>query len=120
MRAVRALLLHPAGEAAAKAAGTSLRTLRRYTARPHVRAALAREALIKLRATTTALARHAEGAADALGRMAVGEMTPNSARVRACAAVISAAVRAIELEELAARVEELEKSAVTRREGGLQ
>lgn len=114
MRAVRALLQHPQGEDAAKAAGIGLRTLRRYLARPHVRAALAKEATVRLRATTLALARHAEGAADAVGRMARGEIAADPARVRACAVVIAAATRAIETEELAKRIEELERAATAR------
>lgn len=115
-RVVKALLVHALGETAAKAAGVGLRTLRRYVARPHVREALRRGALERLHGTTAALARHCEGAADDLGKMATGALEPNAGRVRACVAVLELAARAIEIEDLAARIDELERTAAPRKE----
>jgi hypothetical protein len=96
---VKALLAHQLGEAAAKVAGVSLRTLRRYTARPHVREALRRGALDRMRATTAGLARHCEAAADALGQMAAGTLPATVARTRAAIAVVELAIRAVEAED---------------------
>lgn len=107
---IAASLAHSKQEDAAKAAGVSLRTFQRTIAREHVRAALAREATRRLRGVVVGLARHAEVAADALGKMAAGEIQPNGARVRACIGVLEYAVRAIEVEDFEARLRELELS----------
>jgi hypothetical protein len=103
-----AALEHADQETAAKAAGLTLRTYQRYLAMPPVRAAIAAGAMERLRRVTTAIARHAEKAADVLGEMARGTTPATSARVRACTAVLEAAQRARAVEDHEVRLVEIE------------
>jgi hypothetical protein len=109
-RAIAARLAHDRLEDGATAAKLSLRTFQRILAKEHVRAALAAEATRRLRSVTVSLARRAERAADCLGQMADGTLPPQGARVRACIGVLEFALRAVETEDLARRIEELERA----------
>lgn len=120
-RAVQAAFAHVGQENAARATAVSLRTYSRIMARPHVIAEKHRVTVSKLRAIGVALARHAEGAATALGEMATGAAAPQGAKVRACEAVLEFAARWIETEDLENRIRELEANAATSQpEGGYQ
>jgi hypothetical protein len=114
LRFVRARLVHPKLEDVAKESGIGLRTARRYSVRPHIRAAVEREALTRLRATTTALARYAERAVDALGQSACGDLPASPAKVRAAVAIVELSLRAVEVEDLAQRLDALEKAAAVK------
>lgn len=93
---------------AAAAARVSLRTFQRIAARPQVAAAIQAETMQRLRRMSVALGRHAERAAETLGRMANGELPPTLPRVAACRAVCEFAMRALEVEHIEARLAEIE------------
>jgi hypothetical protein len=114
IRLIAAVLATDGQEAAAKRAGLSVRTAQRYLARAHVQQALAAEAVKRLRAMTTRLARHAEAAVEDLGQMATGSIPATSARVRACVAVWQAGTRAIELEDHEVRLRAIEAAIAKR------
>lgn len=93
---------------AAKAADRSPRTGRRWKVEPAVAAAI-RDRLTEAMAQARAvLAAGASRAARALVSMAGGESPAESARVSACRAVTEGATKLIEIEELQARLADLE------------
>jgi uncharacterized membrane protein (DUF106 family) len=53
-----------------------------------------------------------------LGKMMVEQSAPASTRVRAAEAIINHAAKAIEIEDIEARVSELERAAGTQKPGG--
>ena len=53
-----------------------------------------------------------------LGKMMVDQTPPPSTRVRAAEVIINQAAKAIELEDIEARVAELERAAGTQKRGG--
>lgn len=97
------------------------RHVRRLLARERVRAALDAAARAGLRESTSLMGRGAVRAARALVAMAGGEMPPTNARVAACRAVLDAAGRLIDLEDMEARIAQLEaERGMQRRPRGWQ
>lgn len=109
--AVAALLTQRNMEEAAKAVGISTTTLVSWLKQPEFQTAY-REA--KRAAFSQAIARLQQGsvaAATALLKTIVDPNTPASVRVRASECVLNHGLRAIEVEDIEARVSELEKAA---------
>jgi hypothetical protein len=98
VRIVAAALAHSTQEEAARAAGVSLRTYQRRLATEPVRDALSEAATAQLRDVTVALSRHASKAVEVLGQMTDGTLAPQSARVKAAAAVVTLAMKVRELD----------------------
>lgn len=108
-KAVVALLAAPTVQAAAEAAGVSERTLWRWLQQPEFKEAYRQarreavsHAIGRLQQATT---RAVETLEEVMGNPEAKE----SARVSAAKTVLDAALKALELEDLEARVEELER-----------
>jgi hypothetical protein len=107
-QAVAALLTHRNVEEAAKAVGISTRTLIRWMKEPEFQAPFREarrlaysQAVAKLQQGTTA-------AATTLIKVLLDQQTPASVRVRAAECILNHSLRALEFEDLEARVAELE------------
>ena len=113
--AIAALLTQRNVEEAARAAGIGVRTLLRWLQLPEFQAAY-RQA--RREAFGQAVARLQQGtsaAATTLLKTMIDPATPASVRVRAAEAIFNHAAKAIEIEDIEARVAELERTS-----GGLE
>ena len=109
--AVAALLIHRNHEEAAKAVGIGTATLLRWQKQPEFQKAY-REARRAAFGQAIARLQQMSGAAVAtLGKMMVEPTAPHSTRVRAAECIINHAAKAIEIEDVEARVTELERAA---------
>ena len=109
--AIAALLTHRTVEEAAKAVGISTNTLLRWQRLPEFEVAyrLARRSMF---AQAAARLQQAAGTAvSVLLRVMVDASTPPAAKIRAADSVLDHAARAIELEDIEARLAELERIA---------
>jgi len=108
---VAALLTQPNVDAAARSVGISVATLMRWQKEPEFQKAL-REARRAAFGQAIARLQQMSGAAVAtLGKMMVEQTAPHSTRVRAAEAIINHSSKAIEIEDIEARVSELERAA---------
>jgi hypothetical protein len=108
--AIAALLVHRSTEEAAKAAKIGVATLLRWLKIPEFAAAY-REA--KRAAYSQSIARMhqmASAAVTTLGKVMVDPATPPATKVRAADSILSHTAKAIELEDIEARVAELERA----------
>ena len=115
--AIAALLTHRNIEEAADAAGIGARTLLRWLKLPEFDAAY-RDA--RRKAFGQAVARLQQGtsaAATTLLKVMIDPSTPASVRVRAADSVFNHAAKAIELEDIEARVAALEQAAASGKSG---
>jgi predicted negative regulator of RcsB-dependent stress response len=115
--AVVALLTQRNLEEAAKTVGISANTLLNWLKVPEFQAAY-REA--KRAAYSQAVARLQQGAAAAattMLKMMIDSNTPASVRIRAAECVMNHATKAIEIEDIEARVAELERATQASKEG---
>jgi hypothetical protein len=109
--AILALLTQPNVEQAARAVGIGLRTLYRWQNEPELDAAY-RAARRPAFSQSVARLQQASGAAvSTLLRVMVDAKTPPSTKVRASECILNHAAKAIELEDIEARVAELERAA---------
>ena len=113
--AIAALLTQCNIDEAAKAAGISTRTLMRWlkvpeflTAYREARRAAYSQAVAKLQQGTTA-------AATTLLKVMLDQATPASVKARAAECVMTHSAKAIEIEDIEARVSELERAAGTQK-----
>jgi len=109
--AIAALLLEPTMADAAKSVGIGEVTLWRWLKREDFQAAYMKA---KKKAVTQAVARLQQitsKAVDTLEAVMKDEDAPASSRVTAARVVLETSLKAIELEDLTARVEQLEKAA---------
>jgi hypothetical protein len=98
-------------EEAAKAAGISMRTMMRWLNVPEFQTAY-REARRKAYSQAVAkLQQGATAAATTLLKVMLDQNTPASVRVRAAECVMNHSSKAIEIEDVEARVTELERAA---------
>ena len=116
--AIAALLTQRNIEEAAKAAGIGANTLLRWMKVPEFQAAYREarraaysQAVAKLQQGTTA-------AATTLLKVMLDQSTPASVKVRAAECVMTHSAKAIEIEDIEARVSELERTAGTQKKGG--
>jgi uncharacterized protein (DUF2267 family) len=109
--AIQALLTARSIEDAARIASVPLRTLRRWLKEPEFAAAY-REAQREVYAQQTARMQQMCGAAvTTLGKIMVDPAAPASTRVRAAQAILEGTARAIEHEDVEARLAALERAA---------
>jgi hypothetical protein len=115
--AVAALLVQRNLEDAARAAGISAKTLLRWMKEPEFDAAyrIARRAAFGQ--SIARLQQGASAAATTLLKTMIDPNTPASVRVRAAECVMNQATKAIEIEDVEARVSELERANPT---GGMR
>jgi hypothetical protein len=112
-QAIAALLTQRNIEEAAKAAGISMRTMMRWLNVQEFQAAY-REARRKAYSQAVAkLQQGATAAATTLLKVMLDQNTPASVKVRAAECVMNHSSKAIEIEDVEARVTELERAADT-------
>ena len=109
--AIAALLTHRSLEEAARAVGVATKTLLRWLKEPEFDTAY-RAARRAAFSQTNARIQQASGAAAAtMLKLMVDSTAPASVRLRAAECVLNHAARAIEIEDIEARVAELERAA---------
>ena len=112
-RMILALLEHPTNEKAATALGISTVTLWRAMQKPEFAEAF-RKARREAFSQSVARLQHASNAAvGTLLRVMTDREAPAASRVRAADVVLQTALRGIEMEDLEARLDRLERSAET-------
>jgi phage terminase small subunit len=94
---------------AATAAGISARSGRRWKTKPEIAAAIRVRMSENIAVGRAILAAGMSKAATGLVAMASGEALADSARVSACRAVVENATKLIEIDEMVARLEQLEE-----------
>jgi hypothetical protein len=115
--AIAALLAQPSVEHAARSIGIATRTLIRWQKLPEFQAAL-RQARRDAFSQSLARLQQASGAAvTTLLKVMVDPNTPASSKVRAADSVLDHSAKAIELEDIEARVAELERAAEASKSG---
>jgi hypothetical protein len=108
--AIVALLTHRTTEEAARATGIGSATLLRWQKEPEFQAAY-RDAKRAAYAQAIARMHHLTSAAvSTLGKVMLDPNTPASTRVRAADSILSHTAKAIEIEDIDARVSELERA----------
>jgi hypothetical protein len=116
--AIAALLTQRTIEEAAKATGITSNTLLKWMKEPEFRTEF-REA--RREAFSQSIARLQQGtsaAATTLLKTMIDPATPASVKVRAAEAIFNHAAKAIEIEDVEARVTELERAAESQKQGG--
>jgi len=108
-RAIVAMVEEPTLEAAADAVGISRATLRRWQANPDFASALATARRAAMGEATSLLASLTVKAAQTLGAVLDSELATANHKIRAAQAILENARAAIELDELAGRILELER-----------
>jgi len=118
--AIAALLSQRNVEEAARVAGIGARTLYRWLQDPNFKTAF-RQARRDAFSQSIARLQQASGAAvSTLLKIMVDQSAPASTRVRAADSVLDHAAKAIEIEDIEARVSELERAAEANRDPGLR
>lgn len=116
-RMILSLLEHPTHDKAAAALGISTVTLWRATKKPEFAEAY-RKARRDAFSQSVARLQHASNAAvGTLLRVMTDREAPAASRVRAADVVLQAAFRGMEMEDIEARVSELERAAATSKPG---
>ena len=115
--AIAALLSHRNIDEAASAAGVGTRTLLRWMKIPEFDAAYRAARRQAYGQSISRLQQGSTAAATTLLKVMVDPSTPPSTRVRAAEAVLSQAAKAIEIEDIDARLRELEAAAEANKGG---
>jgi hypothetical protein len=109
--AIAALLTQRNLEEAAKAVGIDAKTLQRWMKIPEFDAAYREAKRAAFGQTIARLHQVSSAAAATLGKVMVDPGTPASARVRAAESILNHTIRAIEIDDLEARIAGLERAA---------
>jgi hypothetical protein len=109
--AVAALLVHRNHEEAAKAVGIGTATLLRWQKEPEFQKAYREARRAAFGQAVARLQQMSSAAVATLGKMMVDQAAPASTRVRAADCILNHAAKAIEIEDIDARVSELERAA---------
>ena len=109
--AVAALLTHRNQEEAARAVGISVATLLRWQKDPEFDAAYREARRLAFRQSIARLQQASSAAVTTLLKIMVDTTAPPSTRVRAADSVLDHSAKAIEVEDIEARVSELEQIA---------
>jgi DNA-binding MurR/RpiR family transcriptional regulator len=118
--AIVALLTHRTTEDAARAAGIGVATLLRWQKEPQFQAGF-REAKRAAYAQSIArLHQMSSAAVSTLGKIMLDSTTPPATRVRAADSILDHTAKAIEVEDIEARVSALERAAEGAKPGGDQ
>jgi hypothetical protein len=115
--AVAALLTQRNMEEAAKSIGIATNTLLSWTKVPEFQAAYREAKRTAYGQATARLQQATSAAASTLMKVMIDAATPASVRVRAAEAIFNHAAKAIEIEDIDARVSELERAAATSQSG---
>ena len=116
--AIAALLTQRNHEEAARAVGIDPKTLLRWIKDPEFDADYRAARRAAFSQSTARLQQGASAAVSTLFKLMVDGNTPASTRVRAAECVLNHAARAIELEDIEARVAELERAAEASKSAG--
>jgi transposase-like protein len=109
--AILALLSQRNVEEAARVAGVSERTLYRWMEKPEFDAAYRAARRAAFSQCTARLQQMSSPAVTTLGKIMVDASAPAASRVRAADSVLNHAAKAIEIQDIEARVSELERLA---------
>ena len=115
--AIAALLVQRNLEDAARAVGISPKTLLRWMKEPEFDAAYREARRTAFGQAVARLQQGASAAATTLLKTMIEPNTPASVRVRAAECVLNHAMKAIEIEDIEARVAELERAADVSKDG---
>lgn len=116
--AVAALLTQRNVEEAAKSVGISARTLLRWMKEPEFQTAYREARRIAYSQAVARLQQGATAAATTLLKVMLDQSTPASVRVRAAECVMNHSSKAIEIEDVEARVADLERAAEASKQQG--
>jgi DNA-binding transcriptional MerR regulator len=108
-RAIGALLTLPTLAEAAQVCGVSEKTLRRWQQQPAFKACYSEARARVLEVAINELRQLARDAVRTLGTVAKDAESPAGARVTASRAILETVLRAVELEDIGARLDELER-----------
>ena len=109
--AIAAILTHRNIEEAATAVGISAKTLLRWTREPEFDAAYREARRTAFSQSIARLQQMSSAAVTTLGKVMVDPNTPPATKVRAADSVLNHTAKAIEIEDIEARVSELERAA---------
>ena len=109
--AVAALLTQKNHEEAARTVGISQATLLRWQKQPEFQQAYREARRAAFGQSIAKLQQMSSAAVSVLGKVMVDAATPPSTKVRAAEAILIHGAKAIEIEDIGARVEELERMA---------
>src|SRR6266849_5227323 len=115
--AIAALLSQRNVDEAARTAGIGTRTLLRWMKDPEFDAAFRKARRAAFGQTTARLQQGSSAAATILMKLMLDANTPASTRVRAAEIIVSHAAKAIEIEDIEARLSELERAAEASKPG---
>jgi hypothetical protein len=115
--AIAALLSQRNVDEAARSAGIGTRTLLRWMKDPEFDAAFRAARRAAFGQTTARLQQGSSAAATILMKLMLDANTPASTRVRAAEIIVNHAGKAIEIEDIEARVAELERAAEASKPG---
>ena len=115
--AIAALLTQRNVEEAARAAGIGTQTLLRWMKEPEFDAAYREARRLAYGQSIARLQQAASAASSTLLKIMIDSNSPPSCRLRAPDSVLSHAAKAIEIEDIEARVTELERAAKTAKPG---
>ena len=115
--AIAALLSQRNVDEAARSAGIGTRTLLRWMKDPEFDAAFRAARRAAFGQTTARLQQGSSAAATILMKLMLDANTPASTRVRAAEIIVSHAAKAIEIEDIEARVSELERASEASKPG---
>ena len=118
-QAIAALLFHKNLEAAARATGVSANTLKRWTKDPEFEAAYQKARRLAFRESISRLQEASGAAAATVLRIMLDSKVSAGTRLRAAEVVLSQGLRAMEMEDIAARLAELERVHGSRKLAGI-
>jgi uncharacterized protein YbjT (DUF2867 family) len=113
--AIAALLVHRNTEEAARAAGIAQKTLLRWLQIPEFQAAFRAAKWAAYSQTIGRLHQMSAAAVSTLGKVMVDPSTPPAVKVRAADSILNHTGKAIETENLEARLSELERAEASRK-----
>lgn len=116
--AIVALLTHRTTEEAARAVKVSTKTLLRWQADPEFESAYRAAKRATFRQAIARLHQLSSAAVSILGKVMLDPATPPATKVRAAESVLGHAGKAIEIEDIDARLRELEAAAEQHTKGG--
>jgi Arc/MetJ family transcription regulator len=116
--AIAALLTARNNEEAAKAVGVSSKTLLRWQKLPEFERAYREARMAAFRQATARLQQASSPAVTTLLKIMVDPAAPMAVKARCAYYILDQTKKAIETEEIEARVTELERTALTQKQGG--
>src|SRR5260370_32633968 len=117
-QAIAALLTQRTQEEAARVAGVGIATLLRWQKLPEFQCAYREAKRAAFAQSIARLHQMSSAAVSTLGKIMVDTNAPASTRVRAADSILNHTTKAIEIEDIAARVAELERAAEASKQAG--